>query len=155
MLNKMFNFRLLFRRNHHDGLLQAGCCCGLFGLLRMGFQSSLARDGAQLHGQAFEFIYTDVAEGFAGDSGIAAETIHAVPVGGVDAELLHQFQYLAALAPELPSDAFHELVVACFTLHVATHMVILLSCSFAQRGGSPVRILLHKRLLVCSRQLLQ
>lgn len=54
------------------------------------FQPTLPFDRPQLHGKGFEFIYTNVAEGFAGDAAITAETIHAIPVGGVDAELLHE-----------------------------------------------------------------
>ena len=54
------------------------------------FQPALPCYRPQLHGKGLQFVDADVAEGFAGDSGIAAETIHAVPAGGVDAELLHE-----------------------------------------------------------------
>ena len=86
---------------------------------------------AQLHGKFVKFVDTDVAEGFAGDACIFAESIHAVPIGRIDAELLHQLQTYAAFPSELSPDALHELVIACYLLHIATHLVIFLLCSLS------------------------
>ena len=55
------------------------------------FQPAFPFYRPQLHGKGLELVDADVAEGFAGDACIFAESIHAVPGSGVNTELLHEF----------------------------------------------------------------
>lgn len=111
------------------------------------FYPAFPLDGAQLDGEYLKLLRVNLSERLAGDAGILTESVNSVPVGGVNAQLLHQLQACAAFSSELFPDTFHELIVAGHFLHIIAHLVILLHGSLMQMDCPAVCVLFNQSLL--------
>ena len=53
---------------------------------------SFALYGAEFGGEFHQFLYRELPEGFAGDSGVTAEIIYLRPIGRINFKFLHQLE---------------------------------------------------------------
>ncbi len=88
-------------------------------------------------GEFHQFLYRELPEGFAGDSGVTAEIIYLRPIGGVNLKFLHQLECDAPATLEFISRSVHA-------FDGDAEVGIFLPGHLLEGVGAPGSVLQHK-----------
>ena len=102
--------------------------------------ASLALDAAEFPAQFPMLFGSDIVEILADDSGIPAQEVDAVPVGGIDTHLLHELEGGATLFTEF-------VLLPGFALDVFATLIVFGAAHLPEAISAPVGVLVNDALL--------
>lgn len=97
-------------------------------------ETAFAVDGPDLAPELNQVIDREPGEFLSGYARVAAEGVHPVPVGGIDAGFLHQLESGTTLLAKL-------VLVAVLAFEIIAASVILLACHLFQTVGAAIGVL--------------